>query len=183
MTCEIARRPRLLGMTRTMSFHTDSRGERVPRDAGAGEGGTFVMRVSTRRVRELRHQRGTAVPGCVHGRDAHATPNNWHLLRDRRLGLKFRRQYPIENYVVDFYCSECRLAIELDGGAHSQPSQTRKDAAKDVFLGRLGIGVLRLPNGLVREDPDGFVRKVRDAAATRRRQSRKKPTTPHPSVH
>ena len=87
------------------------------------------MRVSTRRVRELRHARGTAVPGRVHGRDAHATPNNWHLLRDRRMGFKFRRQYPIENHIVDFYCCECRLAIELDGGVHSQPSQIKKLAA------------------------------------------------------
>ena len=57
------------------------------------------------------------------------------MLRDRHLeGLKFRRQYPIENYVVDFYCCEPRLAVELDGGVHSQPSQMRKDAAKDAYL-------------------------------------------------
>jgi very-short-patch-repair endonuclease len=110
------------------------------------------MRISTRRVRELRHAQTEAEKAA------------WHLLRDRRLGFKFRRQYPIENYVVDFHCCECRLAIELDGGVHSQPSQIRKDAAKDSFLGKLGIGVLRLPNGLVMEDPDGFVHKVRDAA-------------------
>ncbi len=61
----------------------------------------------------VRTKRGTAVPGRVHGRDAHATPNNWHLLRDRRLGLKFRRQYLNGNDIVDFYCCECRLAIEL----------------------------------------------------------------------
>jgi len=88
----------------------------------------------------------------------------WHLLRDRRLGLKFRRQYPIENYVIDFYCCELRLAVELDGGVHSQPSQMKKDAAKDAFLQELGIRVLRLPNGLVTEDPEGFVCRVREAA-------------------
>ena len=128
------------------------------------------MRVSTERVRELRHAQTEAEKAA------------WYLLRDRRLGFKFRRQYPIENHVADFYCCECRLAIELDGGVHSQPSQVRKDAAKDAFLGKLGIGVLRLPNGLVTEDPDGFVRNVRDAAATRRRQSQKQQTTPHPCV-
>jgi very-short-patch-repair endonuclease len=118
------------------------------------------MRISTQRVRELRHQQTEAERGA------------WYLLRDRRLGLKFRRQYPIENYVVDYYCCELRLAVELDGGVHSQPSQMRKDAAKDAFLQNLGIRVLRLPNGLVTEDPEGFVRKVREAAETARRKPR-----------
>ena len=92
------------------------------------------MRIGTERVRELRH------------RQTEAEKEAWHLLRDRRLGLKFRRQYPIENCVVDFYCCELRLAVELDGGVHSQPSQMRKDAAKDAFLQKLGIRVLRLPH-------------------------------------
>ena len=112
------------------------------------------MRISTRRVRELRHQQNEPEKAA------------WHLLRDRRVGLKFRRQYPIERYVVDFYCSELRLALELDGGVRSQPSQMKKDAAKDAFLGNVGVRVLRLPNGLVTEDPEGFVRTVREAAET-----------------
>ena len=64
--------------------------------------------------------------------------------------------------------------MELDGGVHSQPSQMRKDAAKDAFLRRLGIRVLRLPNGLVAEDPDGFLRKVREAADERGQERLKK---------
>jgi very-short-patch-repair endonuclease len=121
------------------------------------------VRISTQRVRELRHQQTEAEKAA------------WHLLRDRRVGLKFRRQYPIENYVVDFYCSELRLAVELDGGVHSQPSQMKKDAAKDAFLGKVGVRVLRLPNGLVTEDREGFVRKVRDAAeAVRGKMGRSK---------
>jgi very-short-patch-repair endonuclease len=118
------------------------------------------MRISTQRVRELRH------------RQTEAEKDAWHLLRDRRLGLKFHRQYPIENCVVDFYCCELRLAVELDGGIHSQPNQMKKDAAKDSFLGKVGVRVLRLPNGLVTEDPEGFVRKVRDAAEMVRRKDR-----------
>ena len=117
------------------------------------------MRISTQRVRELRHAQ------------TEAEKEAWHLLRDRRLGVKFRRQYPIENYVVDFYCCEARLAVELDGGVHSQPSQIRKDAAKDAFLRKLGIRVLRLPNGLVTEDPEGFVRKVKDTAEAKVRNA------------
>ena len=114
------------------------------------------MRISTQRVRELRHTQ------------TEAERLAWHLLRDRRIGPKFRRQYPIENFVLDFYCCELRLALELDGGVHSQPSQMKKDAAKDALLRKLGVHVLRLPNGLVTEDPEAFVRKVREAAEAMR---------------
>ena len=50
----------------------------------------------------------------------------WELLRDRRtLGLKFRRQVPIDRYIVDFYCPEIRLIVEVDGGVHDQPEQAK----------------------------------------------------------
>ena len=114
------------------------------------------MRVSTKRVRDMRRN------------PTEAERLAWHLLRDRCLGMKFHRQYSIENYVADFYCFECRLAVELDGNVHSQPSQIRKDHEKDGFLRRLGIRVLRLPNGMVLQDPDEFVRRVREAAGIRR---------------
>ena len=67
---------------------------------------------------------------------------------------------PIENWVVDFYCFEHRLAVELDGSVHSQPSQMGRDAAKEDNLRTLGICLLRVPNGWVMEDPEGLVRKV-----------------------
>ena len=89
----------------------------------------------------------------------------WWLLRDRNLlGLKFRRQHPIGKFVVDFYCQQSRLAVELDGSAHAQPREARRDSAKDATLRRLGVRVLRLPNGMVLEDPELFCRKVSDAA-------------------
>ena len=108
------------------------------------------MHIPTPRVRELRRNQTEAEQAA------------WYLLRGRGLGVKFRRQCRIETWVVDFYCFEHRLAIELDGGIHSQPSQMRKDAAKEDFLRNLGITLLRIPNGLVSEDPDEFVRKVRE---------------------
>jgi very-short-patch-repair endonuclease len=55
----------------------------------------------------------------------------WYSLRGRRLGAKSRRQFPVGNGVPDFYRLKHRLEIELDGGARSQPSQMRKDAAKE----------------------------------------------------
>jgi len=108
------------------------------------------MRIPTRRVRELRHNQTEAERAA------------WHLLRDRRLGAKFRRQCRIKNWIVDFYCFEHRLAVELDGGVHSQPGQMRGDAGKEDYLRTIGIRLLRIPNAVVREDPEGFVRKVQE---------------------
>jgi very-short-patch-repair endonuclease len=117
------------------------------------------MRVPTKRVRELRAEQTEAEKAA------------WSLLRNRRLGLKFHRQYPIDKYLVDFFCFERRLAIELDGGVHSQPSQIRKDTAKDAYLKGIGIVVLRLPNGLVLKDPGRFIHKIPEAGEVPRRDS------------
>jgi len=88
----------------------------------------------------------------------------WWLLRNRQvLGLKFRRQCPLGRFVVDFYCPEAQLVIELDGSVHSQPCQIKKDRAKDGFLRLMGLRVLRVPNGLVLEDPDAFRSKISEA--------------------
>ena len=97
----------------------------------------------------------------------------WTLLRDRRLGAKFRRQFRIENGVLDFYCFEHRLALELDGGVHSQIDQMRKDAAKEDYLRTLGIRLLRIPNAMVLEHPDEFVRKVVGAVGAAAEKVRK----------
>jgi len=97
-----------------------------------------------------------------------AEKSAWYLLRNRQLGgMKFRRQCPIGKYVADFYCCDAALAIELDGSIHSQPIQARKDSAKDLFLKKRGIYVLRVPNGLVLSYPEGFLKKVREALTHR----------------
>ena len=112
------------------------------------------MKVPTSRVRELR------------GSPTEAEKATWKLLRDRRLGAKFRRQFPVENGVLDFYCFEHRLAIELDGGVHSQINQMGRDAAKEDRLRTLGIRLLRIPNAMVLEHPDEFVRTIAHAMGT-----------------
>jgi len=70
----------------------------------------------------------------------------WSRLKGRRLGVRFRRQHPIAGYIVDFYCAECRLAIELDGGGHAHDEQRRYDERRDRVLSRLGIDVVRVWN-------------------------------------
>jgi very-short-patch-repair endonuclease len=71
----------------------------------------------------------------------------WSLLRDRKLrGFKFRRQHPVAPYVLDFYCAELSLAVELDGGGHLEPQQRLHDQARTAFLGQRGILVKRVTN-------------------------------------
>ena len=69
----------------------------------------------------------------------------WFLLRNRKFGgVKFRRQHPISNYVLDFYAPEAKLAIELDGGQHVENSS--HDAQRTKELNAQGIRILRFWN-------------------------------------
>ena len=71
----------------------------------------------------------------------------WQRLRNRQLGdLKFRRQYPLPPYVLDFYCAALCLAVELDGGQHFADEALRKDAERSRYLERHGVRVQRFSN-------------------------------------
>ena len=60
----------------------------------------------------------------------------WTHLRNRKLlGIKFRRQYSIDQYVIDFYSPEIKLAIELDGGVHNEPNQKAYDPERQKYIG------------------------------------------------
>ena len=68
----------------------------------------------------------------------------WWLLRNRKLaGFKFRRQVPLGNYILDFYCHEAGLVVEADGGQHDDPSYQTYDLRRTEYLRTQGISVLR----------------------------------------
>jgi very-short-patch-repair endonuclease len=74
----------------------------------------------------------------------------WRALRNRALlGFKFRRQHPCGRYILDFYCPERRVCIELDGGQQFDPEHIALDERRTAFLRRRGITVLRFPTDLV----------------------------------
>jgi very-short-patch-repair endonuclease len=80
----------------------------------------------------------------------------WQGLRRRFVaGLRFRRQHVIAGYIVDFYCPELLLAIELDGGVHD--AQWERDEQRTLHLARLGTRVLRIPNVRVLSDLAGVL--------------------------
>lgn len=71
----------------------------------------------------------------------------WALIKNKQLsGRKFRRQVSIENYIVDFYCPEEKLVIELDGSVHNHPQIAENDQYRDERLTDLGFTVLRFEN-------------------------------------
>ena len=85
----------------------------------------------------------------------------WQRLKARRLeGIKFRRQQPIEDFIVDFLSFEKRLIIELDGGQHAEDRQ--KDRERDRVLTEAGFKVLRFWNNDVLENLDGVLERIRE---------------------
>ncbi len=71
----------------------------------------------------------------------------WEALQRRQLsGLKFRRQHPVDAYILDFWCPACKLAIELDGSYHDSPEAQEHDAARQEHLESYGYKVLRFRN-------------------------------------
>ncbi|MBI3468031.1 MAG: endonuclease domain-containing protein [Planctomycetes bacterium] len=87
----------------------------------------------------------------------------WSVLRNRGLGgLKFRRQCPIGSYVVDFYCHERRLVVEVDGESHE--GQEKKDARRQEFLQEFGYQVFRVTNDEVLSNLEGVALGIAKAA-------------------
>ena len=84
----------------------------------------------------------------AHRREATAAETAaWAQLRNRRcLGLKFRRQHVIRGFIVDFYCADLGLALEIDGVVHSDRTQAEYDEARSRALAQAGIVVVRITN-------------------------------------
>jgi very-short-patch-repair endonuclease len=88
----------------------------------------------------------------------------WRELRKRPDGLKFRHQHPAGPYILDFYCAEHDLAIEVDGEAHSRGDRPERDAARDEWLRLRQVRVLRINASEVLGDLDAVIRHVIDIA-------------------
>ena len=95
------------------------------------------------------------------------------LSSNRLEGLKFLRQKPLGDYIVDFYCADIRLAIELDGETHAD--QAAYDAKRTEALAKFGIQVVRYTNTEVINNPDGVYEDLQ-----RRARALKNP--PQPSL-
>ena len=81
----------------------------------------------------------------------------WNILRNNKFyGLKFRRQVPIGNYIVDFVCEIHNMIIELDGRQHNEPDNIEYDKQRTEFLENKGYKVLRFWNNEIDNNIDGL---------------------------
>jgi very-short-patch-repair endonuclease len=104
-------------------------------------------RLTIRRARELRRR---------------LTPPEarlWTALRRKRLTRHFRRQHPVGPYILDFYCSEAKLAVEVDGEGHL--GRVEHDARRDRWLLEQGIRTHRIPAIDVRDNLEGVLETIR----------------------
>ncbi len=88
-----------------------------------------------RERRKLLRRKGTIAEKCL-----------WQYVRKNKLGVKFYRQYSVQNYILDFYCPRYRIAIELDGKYHEDKEVILDDAARTKFLESHNIVVVRFKN-------------------------------------
>ena len=93
----------------------------------------------------------------------------WQYLRSQQLGVKFRRQHPYNNFVLDFVCLEKKLVVELDGGQHSEA--TTKDETRTRELAANGFRILRFWNNQVFQEIEAVIETIMAALAE---------THPHP---
>lgn len=85
----------------------------------------------------------------------------WKYLKGSRLGMKFRRQYGVGNYVVDFYCASARLAVELDGASHDGPEAQLYDDVRQKDIESLGIRVIRFSESEAVRNPEVVAERIR----------------------
>lgn len=87
--------------------------------------------------------------------------NLWQGLRRRQIdGLHFRKQHPIERFIIDFYCAEAKLCIEVDGDSHAD--QVEYDQARTAYLNERGYTVIRFTNREVWHQLDAVLQAIAD---------------------
>ena len=86
----------------------------------------------------------------------------WSKLRRKQVcGYKFRRQYGVGSYIIDFYCSKIKLAVEIDGDTHFQEGIEAYDQQRQAFIEGFGIRFLRFTNRDIYENLDGVLETIR----------------------
>ena len=81
-------------------------------------------------------------------------------MKQKQLGVKFRRQQPIDKYIADFVCFEKKIIIELDGGQHNSSLGIQKDRSRDLFFTNNGYKVIRIWNNEINQNIEGVIRKI-----------------------
>ncbi len=86
----------------------------------------------------------------------------WEELRRKQiLGKRFRRQHPIDKYIVDFFCHDAKLVIEVDGSIHNLQEQKESDTGRSEELEQLGLTVIRFTNEQVLNNPNSVKENIK----------------------
>jgi very-short-patch-repair endonuclease len=92
----------------------------------------------------------------------------WTILQSKRMaGLRFCRQYSVGPYILDFYCLERRLAVEVDGGQHADVRGQEHDAQRDRYLRELNIRVIRFWDNDVLQNIEGIGERIKEEVEER----------------
>lgn len=93
----------------------------------------------------------------------------WRKIRRKIIDFRFRKQHPVGTFILDFYCPEVQIAVEVDGGYHLSKEQQRKDAQRTYYLNKEGIVVLRFWNSQVKYEIETVIHAIWIACDRRRR--------------
>jgi very-short-patch-repair endonuclease len=86
----------------------------------------------------------------------------WEKLRNKKLDVKFRRQHPIDMYILDFYAPDVKLAIELDGSSHNIKENKEYDKDREEYLKFKSVEILRFWNSEIEKNLDYVLNKIKD---------------------
>ena len=93
----------------------------------------------------------------------------WFYLKNNKLGVKFRRQHGTGPYIVDFYCKEKNLVIEIDGSSHKDAKEYDKE--RNNYIETLGIKILRFWNSEIDKNIEGVLKKIKENLLPLQRRS------------
>jgi imidazole glycerol-phosphate synthase subunit HisF len=82
------------------------------------------------------------------------------------IGFRFRRQSPVNQFIVDFYCHKAKLVIELDGEVHSLPEVAERDNGREYMIKNFGIEVMRFNNNQILTDIESIVFEIKQRLTT-----------------
>jgi very-short-patch-repair endonuclease len=85
----------------------------------------------------------------------------WVYLRNNKLGVKFKRQYSVGGYILDFYCPQVKLAIEIDGGIHDSSEAQEYDKVRDSYFAGQDFKILRFKSIEVRDNTHNVLQKIK----------------------
>ena len=86
----------------------------------------------------------------------------WHNLKDKNLGVRFRRQYVVGDYIADFICFEKKIVIEVDGAYHFNGIQIIKDSIRSNYIKEMGYDVIRFTNNEIMCEPEQVINEIKN---------------------